>query len=291
MNTLRFEYLVDLEKTRNISKTAANFFVSPSAVSQCLAKEEKELGHDIFIYQRHQMQPSEAGKAYLETARQILAIKQETYDKLQIQQHMRKKYRLSITPLLYESYTKLLKSQISDDSIDIFCAGSRIGTEYILNEFADLAVTCSGTQHKQPNVCSIPISEDHLVLLVPKAYLRTFIHAAPTIRDCETIPFILLKSTSLMRHIEDEILSRNHIFAPRIYEADDFLAAKNLLLEGRGACFLPAAFMPPKVTNHFFVIEPDTLWKVYFSVLYLDTAAETTKRLAKEIADFGFPVI
>lgn len=291
MNTLRFEYLIDLEKTGNISRTAANFFVSPSAVSQCLTKEEKELGHKIFTYQGHQMQPTEVGKAYLETARRILSIKQSTYDKLQIHRQSLRKCRISITSLLYESYTELLKTQTSDDNIEIFCAGSRVGTEYILSGFADLAVTCSGTLHKQPSVCSVPIFEDHLVLLVPKAYLRTFIQAPPTIRDCETIPFILLKSTSLMRHIEDEILIKSHITVPRIYEADDFLSARNLLLEGRGACFLPAEFMPPKAKDHFFVIEPDTLWKVYFSVRHLDTASDTAKKIAMKIAEFGIPVV
>lgn len=291
MNTLRFEYLADLEKTGNISRTAANFFVSPSAVSQCLAKEEKELGHKIFAYQGHQMQPTELGKAYLKTARQILAIKQSTYDKLQIHRRVLRKCRISITPLLYESYAALLRTQLSDDSMDIFCAGSRAGTEYILSGFADLAVICSGTPHKQPSVCSIPISEDHLVLLVPKAYLRSFIHTAPTIRDCETIPFILLKSTSLMRHIEDEILAGNHIYTPRIYETDDFLSARNLLLEGRGACFLPAKFLPAKTDAHFFVIEPEALWNVYFSVLYRDSAATETQKTAREIARFGIPVI
>lgn len=291
MNTLRFEYLTDLEKTGNISRTAENYFVSASAVSQCLAKEEKELGHKIFAYQGHQMQPTEIGKAYLKTARQILAIKQSTYDKLQIHRQTLRKCRISITPLLYESYAALLKTRVSDDSMEIFRAGSRVGTEYILSGFADLAVTCSGTLHKQPSMCSIPISEDHLVLLVPKAYLRSFIHTAPTIRDCETIPFILLKSTSLMRRIEDEILTGNHIYAPRIYEADDFLSARNLLLEGRGACFLPAKFLPQKTDAHFFVIEPEALWKVYFSVLYRDASSAETQEMAGEIAKFGLPVI
>ncbi len=291
MKTLRFEYMIDLEKTGNLSRTASNYFVSPSAVSQCLAKEENDLGHKIFVYHDHQMQPTEAGKAYLKTAHQILDIKQRTYEKLQIHQQTLRKCRISITPLLYENYATLLKAQSSCDNIDVFCAGSRVGTEYILSGFADLAVTCSGAPHRQPSMQSILISEDRLVLLVPKAYLRSFIHTAPTIRDCETIPFILLKSTSLMRRIEDEILARNHIFAPRTYEADDFLSAKNLLLEGRGACFLPAEFLPPKVDEHFFVIEPDALWKAYFSVVYLHSSTDTVQKLAKEIAGFGIPAV
>ncbi len=109
----------------------------------------------------------------------------------------------------------------------------------------------------------------------------------PTIRDCETIPFILLKSTSLMRVIEEEILAKGHITSPRIYEVDDFSIARSYLLEGRGASFLPAAFLPEDAAERFYIIETAPARSIYFSILYLHTASAQIRGLAERIAELS----
>ena len=48
MNTSNYEYLLTLEKTGTISETARRFYVSPSAISQCLKNAEKQLGYPLF---------------------------------------------------------------------------------------------------------------------------------------------------------------------------------------------------------------------------------------------------
>ena len=40
MNTTRFEYLLALERTGTMTGVAKAYFISPSAVSQCLKNEE-----------------------------------------------------------------------------------------------------------------------------------------------------------------------------------------------------------------------------------------------------------
>ena len=284
MNTVRFEYMLDLEKTGNISKTAENFYISASAVSQCLKKEESELGYKIFSYSNHRMVPTSQGRIYLDGAREILAIKRDTYEKLQISQRTHDRIRIAVTPLLYELFRDRLPA-ISQDALDVFPAGSRVGTEYILSRFADLAVTCSGSPHARASVCKQVILRDRMVLVVPKEYLKSYAHDTPTIRDCETIPFILLKSASLMRVIEEEILAKSHISSPRIYEVDDFSVARSYLLEGRGASFLPAAFLPEGGAERFYVIETTPVRSIYFAILYLHTASPQIKGLAERIAD------
>ena len=340
MNTLRFEYLLDLEKTGNISRTAEDFFISPSAVSQCLKKEEAELGYPIFTYTEHRMVPTREGKLYLDGARRILAVKQETYEKLQISRKSHDRLRIAVTPLLYEMFHDRLlalsrgsqhgalpdtgkpqraaaehtvsfgaskrqddiacqddtagitgnlskpqeTNRSANDDIDIFPAGSRVGTEYILSRFADLAITCSGSPHARASICKQVLRKDRLVLVVPREYLKGYVHTTPAIRDCETIPFILLKSTSLMRVIEEEILAKSHITAPRTYEVDDFAVGRNYLLEGRGASFLPAAFVPEEADKHFFIIEPVPARSIYYSILYLNTASARVRQIAENIA-------
>ena len=301
MNTLRFEYMLDLEKTGSISKTAENFFISASAVSQCLKKEEAELGHEIFAYSNQRMRPTEEGRYYLDGARRIVEIKQTTYDRLQIHRRAPRMIRIAVTPLLYDMVKACISgpdegasayiqpepetaSDLESGHIDIFPAGSRIGTEYVLNHFSDLAVTCSPTTHIRANLSSRPLLQDRLVLLVPKEYLSSFVKDAPSVRDCEAIPFILLKSTSLMRSIEEEILIKNHISSPRIYEVDDFVQAKSFLLDGRGASFLPSMFLPEAAAERFYIIEPSIVRNVYFSALCLHTASSEVLGIADRIS-------
>lgn len=49
MNTSNYEYLLTLEETGSISETARRFYVSPSAISQCLKHAEAQLGLRSFI--------------------------------------------------------------------------------------------------------------------------------------------------------------------------------------------------------------------------------------------------
>ena len=55
MNTTRFEYLLALERIGTMTGVAKAYFISPSAVSQCLKNEEAQLGHPLFRSENHRM--------------------------------------------------------------------------------------------------------------------------------------------------------------------------------------------------------------------------------------------
>lgn len=83
MNLRQLESIVAIEEYGSMTAAAARLYVTPSALNQQLLKLEHELGLPLFLRVRHQMVPTAAGRIYLDNARQILRIKQNTYAQLQ----------------------------------------------------------------------------------------------------------------------------------------------------------------------------------------------------------------
>lgn len=79
MDFKQLEYILAIEEYGNISRAAAALFISQSALNQHLLHLEKELGMKLFHRNKRTMTPTQAGKIYLENAREILKIKKNTY--------------------------------------------------------------------------------------------------------------------------------------------------------------------------------------------------------------------
>lgn len=76
------ENIVCIADERSITRAAEKRFVTQSALNQQLQKLEEELGTPLFIRARSNWQPTEAGRAYLEAARQMLLLKKDAYARI-----------------------------------------------------------------------------------------------------------------------------------------------------------------------------------------------------------------
>lgn len=82
MDLRMLENMVCIADEKSITKAAEKRFVTQSALNQQLSKLEEELGMPLFIRSRGNWQPTEAGAAYLEAARQMLVIKKDAYNRI-----------------------------------------------------------------------------------------------------------------------------------------------------------------------------------------------------------------
>jgi len=82
MDLRQLEYIVMIGEEGNISKAANKLFITQSALNQQLIKLEKQL--DILLFQRTKSKcvPTDAGRAYIASAKEILRIKANTYNKM-----------------------------------------------------------------------------------------------------------------------------------------------------------------------------------------------------------------
>ena len=79
MDLKLLEYIVAIADYGNITKAAQAMFVTQSGLNQQLIHLEKELGTQLFYRTKRQLHPTQAGKIYIDNAREILRIKKNTY--------------------------------------------------------------------------------------------------------------------------------------------------------------------------------------------------------------------
>lgn len=257
MNTTNFEYMLTLEKTGTVTQTAEHFFVSPSAISQCLKNEEKQFGYPIFERKDRKMVPTPAGQIYLNGARRILQIRSQTLAQIHHLSETTASIRIAMIPVLSRFVKDVLKPELSrlfpDETFEWITTDSRTGVAYIDNHLADFALvtipsSIPTTDHE------ITLGKDRLLPVVPMAYLRTKLNHIPTLSDCASIPFILLKRGSYMRECQDQVLAKNHLILNRIYEVDHSLKAKEFLEDGKGIAFLPESMITEEIRAHCYVL-------------------------------------
>lgn len=82
MDLIQAKYVLAIYDSGNLTNAAASLFISPSALNQQLQKIERELGCDLFYHARNNWRPTEAGKIYIEGARQAINIQKETLEKI-----------------------------------------------------------------------------------------------------------------------------------------------------------------------------------------------------------------
>lgn len=79
MDTKLMEYIIAIADYGNITKAAEAMFVTQSGLNQQLIRLEKELNTQLFYRTKRQLHPTQAGKIYIENAREMLKIKKNTY--------------------------------------------------------------------------------------------------------------------------------------------------------------------------------------------------------------------
>lgn len=82
MNLRDLECLLMISEEKNITRAAEKLYVTPSALTQLINRTERELGTPLFIRSRNGCMPTEAGELYIESARKILQIRSETYNRI-----------------------------------------------------------------------------------------------------------------------------------------------------------------------------------------------------------------
>ena len=79
MDTKQIEYILKIAEENNITHAAEKLHLTQPALNQQLLRLERELGIPLFHRSRTDWRPTRAGEIYLENARKMLQIKQETY--------------------------------------------------------------------------------------------------------------------------------------------------------------------------------------------------------------------
>lgn len=235
MDVRILEYLIMIEQEKSISKAAQKVHISQSALSQNLIKVEKELKSPLFVRVNHQLQPTRIGRIYLDGAKEMLAVKEEVYEKISALSSSDKDIlRIAVDPQIYEFLLRkavpTLKKEYPNGRLQLLSADSLTIRQYLTEQIIDGGFLCI---HENSNSMLLmkPLFTEYLVTVYPKGKIG------------ESLPFIYPQAGTYFRVIFQKLLSEMHLTPVSYYEAGDFEKQRHLVEQNYGFTFLPSRFV------------------------------------------------
>ena len=227
MDLKQIEYIVKIDDEHSITRAAEKLFVTQSALNQQLLRLEKELGAPLFHRSKVDMRPTEIGQVYLDNAREILRIKQRTYNLINDMTDARKG-RLSIgfTPgrgsemftHVYPSFHKAYPNVVVEPhELSVHRQQQMIAQGNLDIGFQTLS------ERQKTDSEYIKLGEEEIFLLVPSIHPaveqltseQTFSFPIANLAMFQYEPFVLMYKESTIRAITDEIFRKSG-FTPNV---------------------------------------------------------------------------
>ena len=229
MDLKQIEYIVKIDDEHSITRAAEKLFVTQSALNQQLLRLEKELGAPLFHRSKVDMRPTEIGQVYLDNAREILRIKQRTYNLINDMTDA-KKGRLSIGftpgrgsemfthvyPSFHQAYPNVI---VEPHELSVHRQQEMISQGNLDIGFQTLS------ERQRTDSEYIKLGEEEIFLLVPSIHpAAEQLAATPTASAPFPIanltlfqyePFVLMYKESTIRAITDEIFRKSG-FTPNV---------------------------------------------------------------------------
>ena len=298
MDLKQLEYIIAIAEEQSISKAAEKLYVTQSALNQQLLRLERELGVKLFHRIRHTMVPTYAGNVYLDAARKIMGIKEETYKMLSdIADMKRGEISISYTPergseMFARVYPKFHK-KYPDISFRVIEARAVKMTQLLGQGSISLALTAHSDESRNPQFDYFPIDRELLVLALPRTHPLAYMAGE---RSWETFPFMDLK---LLREDEFVLLSRETMFRrmldkqfmeagykPKVlFEATTTYTAVNMAKSQIGPAFFPQSYVDPEAPLVYFSIGKHLSWNrsiAYRKGTYLSKVEMDFMNMVKE---------
>lgn len=276
MDVRKFEYIVAIADEGTISRAADKMFISRPALNHFLLDLENELGTPLFKRINKRLEPTYAGSVYIKGAREVLAIKNQTYKlidevagnrigtiSLGITHGIGNAMFANVFPKfhrLYPNYMIKLKeanvrdleSMVEDGIIDIAVVGNGSVPTHLHHI---TTISCEVALILPPNH---PLGEEEAPAGKP--------HDTLDLRRLKDEAFILMNSDTNIRTIANKHFALAE-YTPRILvECSMSILAYQLVKAGLGPSILMEYQVNPADGVHVFSLNPVERW--YQSVAF-----------------------
>ncbi|MDO4266828.1 MAG: LysR family transcriptional regulator [Eubacteriales bacterium] len=273
MDLRQLEYIIAIEQEQSISQAAKKLFLTQSALNQQLLKLEKELGTPLFERRKHSMIPTFAGRVYLNTAHQMLDMKQQTYKIIHdISNEASGEIPIAYTPeagsVMFSHIYPPFHALYPNITFKIFEARVKKMEDLILQREAHFAFIAYYEPSKRPELDYLDMSAEKMILGLPATH--PLAHLAGD-KSWETFPpidltllkddaFILLSRETRMRDMID--LSFAHAgFHPKVlFESISTRTVINMVEHQIGPAFFPQSYVNPEASMVYFTVAPFFKW-------------------------------
>lgn len=234
----KYEIILDVCKTGSISKTAAKFNYTQSAVSQLIKSFEKELGLSLFKRTKH-------GVSLLPNTEEIVhSLETICYEEKKIQQTAADLLSLdsgyirigSIQSISYHWLPDILRkfSEVYPKiTFDLYVEGFRPLIANLKNNKLDCIFV---SRYSVPDYPFIPLGKDELMLVTPKEHPLSE-QVAVSLSDVDKQDFIL--TCDRLDYETGKIFEMNGIRPKIRYQVNEDFAALKMVEKGFGITILP----------------------------------------------------
>ncbi len=297
MDTKQIEYILKIAEENNITHAAEKLYITQSALNQQLLKLEKELGTPLFNRSRANWRLTEAGRIYVEGAREIMRIKNNTYNRIyDICEGKKGSLTIGLTPgrgltIFTEIYPKL-HEDFPNLCVKPLEMRVRVQQDAIARGELDMGLMTLHKSDRTPDNY-IDIGKEEIVLAVPATHPLAERAAAPgeppaVIDLCELKdePFVLMDKDSTLRTMCDKLFDEAG-FAPNIlFETNNTAGIVPMVASTICCGFIPWYYVKtPQPGIVCFALKSHPTWDIvvsYPKAGYLNLGAKEFIQLTKE---------
>lgn len=271
MDVRSMDYILAIAEQGSLSTAAHKLGVSQPTLSIFLSRLETDLGTDLFYREKKQLVPTPAGRIYLEAARRIVQVRDQTYQAIyQMTHEQREVITVGATPLrgsvlmaqvfplfhrrfpevkvaIREGYTGELRSLVKRGEVNL-----------------SLGSCC---ESENPDLDYAIFSREEILIGLPSFHqlaARALTHhgypkdlPSLSIAELADTPFVLLAKGNTLREISDALFAQARIAPPVIFETNNNLVLSNMVRRGAGAGLIPRSVMTPDAQDIvYFSLQP-----------------------------------
>ena len=313
INFLNLEYFLVAAEELNFTKAAKQLYISQQSLSNHISNMEKEF--DVILFNRtNPLTLTYAGQALKKRARQLLAMKNETYRELaDIKDFSTGQLTIGVSHtrgrVILPEILPIYREQFPNIDLCLLEGNSTELDSGLLHGDVDLIIGM--LPFRVENVGTVPICEEEILLAVSDAVLeRTFPDQVEEIKAqlashtdltlLSSCPFLLINEGNRVRTLANEMFADAAITPQIILETENIETVLALAIKGMGITFYPKMFMAShrdinafkdKVRQHtsmnFYSLDSPkahgTLGIGFHKGHYMSQAAREFIRIAKEV--------
>ncbi|TVY02917.1 LysR family transcriptional regulator [Paenibacillus cremeus] len=296
MDLKQLEYIIQIAEENNITKAAEKLFITQSALNQQLLRLEKELGTQLFVRSRSNWHLTRAGAIYVESAKNILRIKKDTYNQINDLLELKEgKLTIglnpgrgidmfaSVYPIFYKKYPKVkiepLELPVKEQQYEISQGNLDIGF-----------VTLQDFQKTED--VYIPLCSEAIILGVPASHHLAHLGGqlgGPlpeiSLKHFEHDSFAVMQQGSTLREIYDRLLEDEGIAPPILLETRSCQTLFDMVSEQICCSVIPISYARPRPNVSYFSLLQQPVWEIavsYKKGSYLSQAAKEMIEICTE---------
>ncbi|MEY8339026.1 LysR family transcriptional regulator [Lachnospiraceae bacterium 62-35] len=265
MDVKYLTYIITIAEEKNMTKAAEKLFVSQSSLSYYLSKLEQEIGSPLFFRTRNQILPTPAGKLYLESAREVIAIKERLYQNIS---------RLDNKTHIVIATTSLWGSRMFADIVprfkdafpDVTFELSQTEIIFLQKEISsgkiDFALLSVSFRDEIDASMEI-LREEELFFAIPHNHPYILSHPGNTISRKDLIScffddnFLLSRKGSANRNLADKLFMEGINSEPaHICEVNGLPLTCDMVAQGVGVAFIPLSGKSREDMVHYYSLSP-----------------------------------